>query len=378
MSRSYRGLTWDHPRGVDALRAALAEPSAPPCDITWEVQPLEGFESAPIARNAAAYDLLVLDHPHLGEALRHEALLPLDAVFGAEELERWRRGSVGPSFASYEVAGQVWALPLDAATQVSALADPGLDTPATWSEAAALAAEVDAVLPTTGPHLFLTLCSIALAAGEEPARGEEFLSEDAVAHALGLMRPFVAGRSRTGTGTHNPITVLEEMSRPGGPVYCPHVYGYVNYSRPTRNRRTVRFVDAPAGASGRVGSVLGGTGIALSGRCEPDPTLLDHLRWLMDDATQRTFVPRHAGQPSAVAAWEDRALDAEAAGFYSGTRQTVDQAWIRPRHDGAVEFQRAAAQSVRAALLGHGDPARLASELTRHHRDHRAGDGRAT
>ena len=70
---SFRGLTWDHPRGYTALAAADGP-------VHWEVQPLEGFESAPIAALCADYDLVVLDHPHLGEALAHDCLTPLDQV----------------------------------------------------------------------------------------------------------------------------------------------------------------------------------------------------------------------------------------------------------------------------------------------------------
>ncbi|GAA1942567.1 carbohydrate ABC transporter substrate-binding protein [Nocardioides hwasunensis] len=369
MTGSYRGLTWDHPRGTVALRAAVDEPAAPVVDLIWDAQPLEGFESASVAENAAAYDLLVLDHPHLGEALRTEALRPLDELFTAAEVEGWRARAVGPSFASYELDGRAWALPLDAATQVSALADPGIEAPTTWAEALELASDVDTVLPLTGPHLFLTLCSIAVGEGVEPGAGPTFLPEPAVADAMAVLERFVPGAHAT--ETHNPITVLEDMARQGGPVYCPHVYGYVTYSRPAIGRRPVRFVDAPAGTSGRRGSVLGGTGIAVSRRCEPDAALLDHLRWLMDDRTQRTFIPRRDGQPSVVAAWEDDEVDAAALGFYSRTRRTVEDAWVRPRHDGAIAFQSAAADRVRAALLGHSDPARLSRELDELHHRHR-------
>ncbi|WP_395309236.1 hypothetical protein V4U86_28795 [Mycobacterium sp. AMU20-3851] len=368
MSRRYRGLTWDHPRGADALRAAVTEPTAPACSIAWDVQPLEGFESAPIAENAAVYDLLVLDHPHKGEALRHGSLRALEEVFDAAELDGWRRATVGRSFESYEAEGKSWALPLDAATQVSALAEPGLPVPDTWEEAVALAREVPAVLPTTGPHLFLTLCSIAVGQGEEPGGGaQHFISPDTIAEALATIAVFVDVQADH-PAIHNPITVLDQMSRPGGPVYCPHVYGYVNYSQDAV-ARPVRFHDAPRGRSGRRGSVLGGTGIAISSRCEPDDALREHIRWLMSESVQRSFIPRHAGQPSAAAAWEDPDVNAGAGRFYVGTRATMDDAWIRPCHDGAVAFQQQAAQRVRAAVFGGTNPATLADELTDlHHR----------
>lgn len=363
MTVEYRGLTWDHPRGVDALRAAVTEPGAPACAIEWDTQPLEGFESASIAENAKAYDLLVLDHPHKGEALRHRALRPLDDVFEADELDRWRLASVGRSFESYEAEGKSWALPLDAATQVSVLADPTLPVPDTWDEAVALAREVPAVLPTTGPHLFLTLCSIAVAHGVEPGSSpQHFIAPEVIADALRTIAAFVDADANYPM-THNPITVLDQMARQGGPVYCPHVYGYVTYSQ-DRVPRPLQFRDAPRGRSGRRGSVLGGTGIAISARCEPDSALRDHIRWLMSEPVQRTFIPRHAGQPGAAAAWGDPEVNGQARQFYAHTRATIDDAWIRPCHDGGIDFQRQASDRVRAAVFTGIGAADLADELT--------------
>ena len=355
----WSGLTWDHPRGVDALVAATTQADAP-CPIDWDTQPLEGFESASIAENAQAYDLLVIDHPHVGEAVEEGVLRPLGEVFTAEELEIWRADSVGPSFASYDFAGEQWALPLDVATQVGVVADPTLPTPSTWDEAVQLAAQVPSTMPTSGPHLFLTLCAIAVSHGHRPGEDGRFLPADVVDEAVRLLTLL------TGAGPfpdrHNPIDVLEAMSRDDGPMYCAHTFGYVNYTR-TDRERPLRFVDAPIGRSGRRGSVLGGTGIALSRRCVVDDTLLNHLRWLMSERAQTGFVPRYAGQPSAITAWESAAVNVGTGDFYRGTRRSVEQSWVRPRVDAAVEFQTLAARAVRTAVLGQTDAARLAPTL---------------
>ena len=65
----HQSPTWDHPRGFAAL-AATAEHAAAEGRpvVAWSKQPLEGFESDPIADLAARFNLLVLDHPHIGEA----------------------------------------------------------------------------------------------------------------------------------------------------------------------------------------------------------------------------------------------------------------------------------------------------------------------
>ncbi|WP_286794888.1 extracellular solute-binding protein [Microbacterium sp. UBA3394] len=342
---TFRGLTWDHPRGRLALETAAA--TVAPGLLSWRIQPLEGFESAPIGELAAAYDLVVLDHPHLGDALAADCLVPLDDVFTPAQLERWRTASVGSSFASYEFDGRVWALPLDAATQVTAR-NPTLvpESPATWHDALALSREGRVATSLAGPHAFLSLCSIAVSLGDDPGRGDGGLFDAALgAQALDILIELSA-HAPAGTGLLNPIGLLDRM-RDEGDIGCiPLVYGYVTYSSPS-----VVFSDAPAGPAG-IGSTIGGTGIALTRRSPISEPLVDHLAWLLDDQTQRTFIPAHAGQPSARSAWTDDAVNAGSRDFYRGTLATMERAWMRPRRAGYIPFQSHASAVVREAAAG--------------------------
>jgi multiple sugar transport system substrate-binding protein len=346
---TFRGLTWDHPRGRDALRAA-----APPGLLEWDVQPLEGFESHPIADLCARYDLVVLDHPHLGEAVEAGCLRPLDDLFAADELAVWAEQSIGQSWQSYSLAGRQWALPLDAATQVlAARADLVGYVPSTWDEVRSVARSEPTALSLAGPHAFVTFASISVALGEEP-----LVSAETGLAAFDLMVELDA-RAPAETRVLNPIGLLELMTTTDRLALCPLVYGYVNYSGP------VTFGDAPAVVpGGRPGSTLGGTGIAVSARTEPSPELLDHTRWLMAQDTQRWFVPAHAGQPSSRAAWQDEQVNADAHGFYQRTTRTCEQAWVRPRHAGYVAFQTVAAETVRGVLAGDLTPAAGVTQLT--------------
>ena len=85
----YRGLTWDHPRGYNALAAAAQAEGLP---LVWDKHSLEAFESHPIGDLCARYDLVVLDHPHVGEAVATDCLVPLEDLFGADEIATWRGG----------------------------------------------------------------------------------------------------------------------------------------------------------------------------------------------------------------------------------------------------------------------------------------------
>ena len=148
----YRGLTWDHPRGFNALAAAADRlRSEDGIAIDWEKQPLEGFESHPIEDLCSRYDLVVLDHPHVGEAVARECLVALEEVFTSGDVADWSRHTIGPCFRSYRCAGRHWALPLDAATQVMALRpDLTAERPGSWDDVLECSASMPVALRVTG------------------------------------------------------------------------------------------------------------------------------------------------------------------------------------------------------------------------------------
>ncbi len=341
---SYRGITWDHPRGRNALRAAAEREreSGSGLDIVWDAHSLEHFESHPIDDLAERYDLIVLDHPHLGEALELGSLRPIDDVVPAAQLERWAGEAVGPSFTSYEVEGRQWALPLDAATQVSVRrADLCPAAPRSWDEVETLSRTHPVALSLSGPHAFLTFASMCVAFGSA-------FDDDVVGtEVLDRMRS-IASRAPRDAETQNPIALLQRMTDTADLACIPLVYGYVNYSSPA-----LRFGDAPAAQpGGRLGSTIGGTGLALSRRCEVTPELLRHIEWLMSPDAQVGFIPAHDGQPSTRAAWLDDEVDRASHGFYRSTLRTIEESWVRPRHSGYIRFQADASAIIRDAVAG--------------------------
>jgi multiple sugar transport system substrate-binding protein len=354
----YRGLTWDHPRGRVALESAshtAVTASGEPL-IEWHAQPLEGFESAPVAETAANYDVIVLDHPHLGEALATAALQPLDGLFDESWLAELEEASVGPSIASYRMDGRLWALPLDAATQVAAsVPERVARVPRTWDEVDRLADEEPVALSLAGPHAFLTFASLCVALGA-PGRtepGEGFAERRTGVEAVGLLRG-IAKRMPVGTTGLNPIGLLERMRNARDIAYLPLVYGYVTYAR---GERPLVFDDAPSATpDGRPGSTIGGTGLALSARRRIGDDLLTHLRGLLEPEAQLRFIPEHAGQPSRREAWTDAAVNAAAGDFYRRTLATVEQSWVRPRGYGFIEFQSTASAVLRHTVLDGADP----------------------
>ena len=366
----YLGLTWDHPRGYRALEAAAAADTT--VDLRWERQSLEGFEAHPIADLAARYDLIVLDHPHLGDAVAARCLVPLESLFSAEEIAAWAAASVGRSFASYRYADKYWALPLDAATQVAAFHPAllqGEPPPTTWEAVVELAQRRPVCLSLAGPHAALTFMSLCAALGEPAASKdpEVFVSPDVGAKAFAIMLAIYRHAIKD-TVDKNPIGILEAMARGGDIAYCPLIYGYVNYAAPVADRHAVRFGDVPAvRAGGPLGSTLGGTGLAVTRRASVTPALLAHLRHLLSEQTQRCFIPRHDGQPSARAAWRDADVNRRWGNFYRDTLLSVEAAWVRPRYKNFVTFQAEASASIRSALDSGTSAASVLAELQQHY-----------
>lgn len=329
----FAGLTWDHPRGYDALaRAALYAPGL----ISWDRHALEGFESTPIEDICARYDVVVLDHPHLGDALAASCLRPLDELIAPPKLAQIRQATIGPCFDSYVMEGRPWALPLDAAAQVSA-ARPDMmreAIPRRWADMPAMArVEAGFTLSLAGPHAFVTLLSMCASANAQfGAVGDGLL----LAHHDPVIALFCELLEQTHPMglCNNPIGILEAMATGDGPTYCPLIFGYVTYA--SRWPNPVVFGNAPRVADGPPRAVLGGTGIAITWRCTPDAALLAHLTWLLSAHAQMTLVPEHSGQPSATAAWASPAVNHAAHQFYANTRETLQHAFVRPRTPGFV------------------------------------------
>ncbi len=311
---SLRGLTWDHPRGYAVLDRLGG--------MTWNRQPLEDFESRPLSELVNDYDLIVIDHPGLGDAIAADSLQPLDNLFDADELAGYRDATVGASFGSYTVDGRQWALPLDAAAQVAVATVRMAERPRTWGAALAAAARHNTTLCLGGPHALLMYEAIGIALRDPLA-------------ALGVMARLLAHADRE-LSQHNPIAILDAMSSPGGPEYCPLVFGYVTY-------RQLDAFDAPSGPGG-IGSVLGGTGVAVTRSCTDLDAARAQLRRLVSPAVQIDGYAEWGGQSSLRAAWQ-------VGGFYRGTVATVEAAWVRPRYAGYIEFQSRASAAIREGLL---------------------------
>lgn len=352
-----KGMTWDHPRGYEPLAACSALwQQRTGVQISWDRRSLQDFESFPVDELARQYDLIVVDHPHVGQVTREGCLLPFDEA----RLASIAQGTVGRSFPSYHWQGRQWALPIDAATQVQAWRPDRLDAaPTDWVQVLELARAGRVALPLRAPHSLMCLYTLCAQRGA-PGRveGPELFDVEVASEVCEQLRA-VIGLVDPRCLAMDPIAVFEAMAQPDARIDCvPLIYGYVNYAwqgfRPVR----VGFADIPRfQGHGPVGSALGGTGIAVSARTAHAKEAFDFAVWVADAEAQRGPFAAAGGQPGHAAAWEDAAVNATAGDFYRATRATLEGAWVRPRHDGYMPFQHVASLRLNEGLQS-GEPAR--------------------
>lgn len=353
-----RGLTWKHDRGLAPLVATAAEFESrhPDVRVEWEARSLHEFGDVSVGSIAGRYDLIVIDHPFMGEVARDRYLLPLDELLPAPVLKTLAGESVGASHESYFYDGHQWALAIDAAAQVAGyrpdlLEQMGAGVPQTWEEVLDLAGirrgfVTPALLPLDSMMCFFSLC----AAGGEPcfSRDEAHLvSNPTGEEALDRLKA-LADHAAPDAFSMNPIAVWERMSSTDEIAYCPLAFGYSNYSRSGYRRSLVSYTNIP----GTRGATLGGAGLAITARCSEVGAAVEYAAWIAGADCQKTAYVRSGGQPGNRLAWTDPDANALTNGYFQSTLATLENAFVRPRYAGFVGFQTAAAQVVSAHLRG--------------------------
>jgi multiple sugar transport system substrate-binding protein len=362
-----KGMTWSHPRGYDPMVAGATQwLSDKGVEIEWEKRSLQDFETFPVEELARNFDMIVIDHPHVGQITKEGCLLPLDVPGREAELKALADGSVGQSFPSYNWQGHQWAFPLDAATQVQAWRPDLIEKPATsWGEVLELARAGKVLLPLRSPHSLMCFYTLAANNGSACATEGELISIEDGVKAFEQLRE-IAALVKPECFAMDPIAVFEEMAKPDSGIACtPLIYGYVNYAMPGFRDRLIRFADIPAGAKGVAGSALGGTGIAVSAFTKHPQAAIDFAYWVASGAVQKGLYAESNGQPGHAEAWEDEGVNAATSGFYRDTRATLEGAWVRPRHDGYMPFQEAASERINKGLQGNEAAELVIADLNR-------------
>lgn len=367
-----RGMTWGHRRAIDPLLGTMPmfQAKHPHVEITWSSRPLSGFEFTSVDALALEYDFIILDHPFTGAIAASQSLVPLDRI-----VPQPGDPFVGPSLDSYRMNGCLWALPVDAACQVSVsrpdlMQKLGAAVPANWRELIGLGAKARRqglwlAIGLKGVHSLMTFFTLMANLGAPCAtqRDRAFADRHAAHEALALMRDLLRFSPPAGLDW-NSIDLHDRMVERNDLVFCPAVYCYATYAEADQ-RRPLRFHDLP-GPKGLAGSTIGGTGLGVSAHTRHLPEALAYAGFAMEATTQRAFASHH-GQPAHRDVWEDSAIDARLGGCFRATRATMEACWIRPRYQGYLDFQARGGELVEAHLRDQITADALLAELQRLH-----------
>ena len=367
------GISWNHTRGFlpKVATAQRFHELHPHIEITWHKRSLQEFADYSLAALARDFDLLVIDHPSIGEGARQGHLRSLTDLIPNAFLADQADNSIGASNASYLYDGKQWALAVDAATPTASWRPDVLDrhrrsVPRTWEELLDLARAGLVAVPGIPVDCLMNLYMLWIDEGEEP-----FLTAEGMGHpeagveALEALKSLLEACGPQNL-QRNPIQTYEAMCARDDIAYCPFAYSYNNYARPGYARVPIEF----GGLVSRrklLRSTLGGAGLAISAQSRHPEIGAEYAAFMACASSQRGIYVSSGGQPGHRAAWEDDEANRQTGDFFRKTRSTMEQAYLRPRHDGYIAFQENAEKIVRAFLIGNSTAADCVAELNSLH-----------
>lgn len=354
-----RGITWNHSRALPPLVAASQryEELHPEIRIHWEKRTLDEFGHASLADLAQRYDLLIVDHPMLGEVHRDGILLDLKARVQPETIVALEHDGLGPSFESYHYQGCLYALPIDAAAPAASYRPDLLEhiadqPPATWDELLELARAGAVCMPAFPADLFLNFLGMCASRQGMIASPDQLLDRTIAVRCMEELRELASYMPEV-IFSMNPIDVYEVMSSGDQFAYCPFAYTYSNYSRPGFAPHPLLFANPVSLREGiPLRTILGGTGIAISAQCRNIAAAIQFSAFVAESNCQTHLYGVCGGQPASNTAWRDPMLNAISNGFFERTRSSIEAAIIRPRYAGYISLQGAAGNTLAARFHG--------------------------
>ena len=335
-----KGMTWDHPRGLDCLvnsDGLLQEQLQ--VSVDWSARSLLAFGDQHISEFYADHDLMIIDHPHVPDAVHANAVIALEDVASAEDMALLAKTSVGASHDSYIYKGKHWALAIDTAAQVSAYRpDKTSQSLVFWSDVLDAGGEGLVLWPHKPVDAFSTFATIMAQKGHALCSGSEYIDKAVAAEVLAFMIE-LAKVVPAQCLSMNPIEAAEYLVTTDKEHYSICMYGYTNYSRNGFRERPIIYDDVPSFDGLASGSQLGGAGIAISSATKNVELAAKVAILLSLPQIQSTTYVDAGGQPGNLAAWKAPHANAITRNFFNNTLRTLERAWVRPRFLGWPDVQ---------------------------------------
>jgi multiple sugar transport system substrate-binding protein len=335
-----KGMTWDHVRGHDCLvhsNDLLIHKCG--ISITWDARSLLAFGDQHISEFYNDYDLMIIDHPHVPDAVHADAVIAFEDLVTPTQLDLLEATSVGESHDSYLYKGKHWALAIDTAAQVSAFRPDKADrSPVFWYEVFELAKQKQLLWAHKPVDAFSTFATL-MAQKDAPLEGNaHFINQETALDVLEFMVE-LASLVPDFCATSNPIDIAEVLSGGDDFAYGVCMYGYSNYSRKGFRKNTLIYDDLPSFDGKATGSQLGGAGVAVSSKSKNPKAAAEAAMLLSLPEIQATTYGLGGGQPGNLIAWKDNVLNGVSHNFFRNTLRTLENAWVRPRVLGWPDVQ---------------------------------------
>lgn len=359
------GVAWDHRRCWGPLEASTEDYRAKTGrSVRWDRRSLFSFGEGGLEQFADAYDLVIFDHPFVGEIARDGLFFDLNTFLTDADRAHFAADAIGGAWQSYAYDGGVWALPIDVAAQTAAwrqdlLERAGLPVPTTMDELFAFVPLANAkglamAWPAKPTDLLCTMMTLGASLGLPVGAGSgPFLSVADAIDIVELLRRLLA-ISHPSSRTWNPIQCFDAMSAGDEIGYVPFAFNYVNYATAPR---PIRFGAPPRAVGERpVHALLGGAGIGVSRKSKDPRGAFEYAMYLCSPEMQSGLYVREGGQPGSRAAWQSAESNAVTANFFADTLSTMDASFLRPTHPGFIALFHEATLRL-AAVVHDGAPA---------------------
>lgn len=342
-----KGITWDHPRGYDSIVAATKEfhSTHQNVRVTWDIRSLKEFGDLPISSLINQYDLLMIDHPFVGEANAQKLLLPMTDILSEDFLAAESDKHMGDCYKSYAFAGLQYALPIDGATQFNASNSKIMarhDIPGNWQDyldsmnRTRFSSRV--IWPLSATDLWCSFLTLAAQIGDRDGVkvfDNHGLNVELAVEAIEFLKQLTE-KLPSQNWSLNPIGALELLNSSDHFGYSPLLFGYNNYSRANGH---VEFFNATSLDEKKPISLLGGVGIAVSSRTEFKEEIAAYLCYILKEEVILGSYFNAGGQPSLASVWRSKEHNKATSNFFSGTAESMKQAYVRPRMPGFNDFQ---------------------------------------
>ncbi len=342
------GVAWAHQRCWGPLEdLATMSRCGNGKEIQWSRRSLFSFGEGDLDEFAGTNDLIIFDHPFTGDVARKDLMLDLRQFLSNAEIQMLEQNQVGAAYRSYHFEGGIFALPIDCAATTAAWRPDlmeGLSAEVPGSidgvyKLAELAQKNDKWVAWAAKPTDLFCSYIAMLASLDVNVGHEkgpFAPKNTSSHVVDEMKK-LRDIVHPNSFKWNPILLFDHMVSNDDIIYVPFAFNYVNYC--TKPQRHLKFGSSPRMDWNRKArGVLGGAGIGVSSKSQNPQRAFRYAMQLINPTYQSSDYVIKGGQSGMRSAWISEDCDRITNGFFSGCREALDNAFLRPTIPGFVNF----------------------------------------